>query len=730
MEPRAGEPSNHIEVIQDDVWMQEEPGPRLEQYSRLDPALRSVVALIARQDWDQVYRRTGVRRDLLQSNEPQYLPLLVEYDWKDIKTVRKAREWLQAFKLEAPEAFFPTGEKEQDRPPPRYATARIAVRSDDPSLLFLKSEERIELREQITRILNDKKGYVVRLELPGAAQAFNAEALGDIGLTPGNRQQPGIGPRLDGTGVVIGIIDDGCAFAHPNFLRDIAAAPGLESRLLCLWDQGRSSAPGPWKAVSGYVFQGYEVTKGDIDFALGQPGLVNSRVVDEDRVYRFLSHEIADLASHGTHVMDIAAGNGRAPMSTEGTAPNADIIFVQLPAASIASGGVTLHAAIFEGIDYIFQRAGNRPVVINVSYGGYAGPHDGTSIVEQKIDLELAARRNRAVVVSAGNGFEADCHAAGTLPFRGNTRRNLKWIIKPEDPTDNMLEIWYSAGKVLQLSLTSPTGQTIGPAAGLGLGAGPQLLQSQGKLLGTFDHQQAVAPNGLNRIEIRIHPTGSVGSPSTTPLAPPGVWQVHLDVVQGPVKYHAWIERDTAGRPGGARRMQSHFDPADAESRGTLASYATGRRSISVGAYNSATQEVCRYSACGPTRDGRQKPDVLAPAEEDAAGRGILCASARSALPSRMNGTSASAPQVAGLVALLLQAAAAKGKTLSATQIQTYVRSGAKNAYQPVNPPRPLRPNAHVEADKWRRVKQSDPKVWKELIGNGRLNWPASITQV
>jgi subtilisin family serine protease len=730
MATKGGEPSVQIELVQDDDWMQPEPGPRLEEYSRLHPGLRSVVALIARKDWDQLHRRTGIRQDPSRRHEPQYLPLLVEFDWKDIESATRAREWLQGFNLEVPDAFFPNEEKEQNGPPPRFATARIALRSDDPSLLFLMSEQEIQLREQITRILNDKKGYVVRLELPGAAQAFNADALGDIGLTPGNRRPTGIDPWLDGTGVVIGIIDDGCAFAHPNFLRDIAAAPGLESRVLYLWDQGRTGAAGPWKPVTSYFSQGCELTKGDIDFALGQPGFVNSRIVDEDRVYRALNHEIADLASHGTHVMDIAAGNGRAPMSTEGMAPNADIIFVQLPAASIASGGVTLDRNIIEGIDYIFQRAGNRPVVINISYGGYAGPHDGTSIVEAKIDLALASKRNRAVVVSAGNGFEADCHAAGTLPRRGNPSRTLKWIIKPEDPTDNMLEIWYSAGKQLQLSLTTPTGQTIGPSASLGLGAGPQLLISSGLMLGTFDHQPAVASNKMNRIEIRIHPTGSVGNPSTTPLAPAGVWQVHLDVVQGPLKYFAWIERDTAGRPGGARRMQSHFDPGDAEVCGTLASYATGKRSISVGAYNCATQEVCRYSACGPTRDRRQKPDVLAPAEEDAAGRGILCASSRSALPSRMNGTSASAPLVAGLVALLLQTAKAKGKTLSAAQIQKYVRIGANNAYQPVNPPRPLRPNKHVEMDGRRRIKQSDPKVWKELIGSGRLDWPASVKQV
>lgn len=528
MATKGGEPSNDIELVDDDSWRQSDPGPRIEEYSRLDPGLRSAVAMIGERDWDQLYRRTGIRWDPAPQTSPQFLPLLVEYDWKDIRTADAAREWLREFHIEIGEAFFPTGTQD---PPPRYATARIPVRADDPALLFLKSGEQKHLRTQITSILNDKRAYVVRLELPRAAQPFNVDALADIGLMPADRQQRGIGPRLDGTGVVIGIIDDGCAFAHPNFLRDIASAPGVESRLLYLWDQGRSSAPAPWRTVSNYLSQGYELTKSDIDHALGQPGFVNNSVVDEDRVYAFLDHQVADLASHGTHVMDIAAGNGRAPMSTEGVAPNADIIFVQLPAASIASGGALLDAAIFEGIDYIFRRAGNRAVVINVSFGGYAGPHDGTSIVEQKIDLELTNRSNCSVVVAAGNGFEADCHTSGRLPFRRKKSRTVIWNIKPEDPTANLLEVWYDSNAALELTLTTPAGQTLGPAS---LGAGPQSLVSQGKLLGTIDHQAGVAPSGANRIAVQINPTGPTRSGSTTPLAPAGSWQVHLKTLGGP----------------------------------------------------------------------------------------------------------------------------------------------------------------------------------------------------
>ena len=118
--------------------------------------------------------------------------------------------------------------------------------------------------------------------------------------------------------------------------------------------------------------------------------------------------------------------------------------------------------------------------------------------------------------------------------------------------------------------------------------------------------------------------------------------------------------------------------PGRRRPRYTLASLATGKHTISVGAYNTATDEMCRYSASGPTQDEKMKPDVCAPAEEDAAGRGILCASSRRAQPTRMNGTSASAPHVTGLVALMFQFNRDRGgSALTADDIRAKIAGGA-----------------------------------------------------
>jgi MYXO-CTERM domain-containing protein len=76
----------------------------------------------------------------------------------------------------------------------------------------------------------------------------------------------------------------------------------------------------------------------------------------------------------------------------------------------------------------------------------------------------------------------------------------------------------------------------------------------------------------------------------------------------------------------------------------TLSLPADAAGAITVGSYLVETVEVVSYSSRGPTEDGRQKPDLVA-------ATGVSTAS----LGTRMGeGTSYSAPHVAGAAALLL----------------------------------------------------------------------------
>jgi len=121
---------------------------------------------------------------------------------------------------------------------------------------------------------------------------------------------------------------------------------------------------------------------------------------------------------------------------------------------------------------------------------------------------------------------------------------------------------------------------------------------------------------------------------------------------------HAWIERDNA--------PPTEFVGHDTEEM-TISVPGTADAVITVGAVKSALPvRVGRFSSFGPTRDGREKPDLCAPGVEIPAalhgsGDGVIS----------MCGTSQAAPHVTGAVALLLSKAKTSGAAVpTASQIR------------------------------------------------------------
>jgi hypothetical protein len=113
-------------------------------------------------------------------------------------------------------------------------------------------------------------------------------------------------------------------------------------------------------------------------------------------------------------------------------------------------------------------------------------------------------------------------------------------------------------------------------------------------------------------------------------------------------------------------------DLAQSNAAGSIATPADANGAISVGAFDPLTGELEPYSSQGPTSDGRPKPDFIAPTD----------------VPSRIfapffTGTSAAAPQLAGLAALLKSAA----PDLSADAIATYLRRQAVDTGAPGRDP-------------------------------------------
>lgn len=249
-----------------------------------------------------------------------------------------------------------------------------------------------------------------------------------------------------GRGVVIGIIDSGCDFAHKNFRH-----PDGSTRLLAFWNQdGNSSHDSPYD-------YGKEYKQDHINQAL-----------QASNPYTALGYQPEDRA-HGTHVMDIAVGNGQGS-GIPGVAPTADIVFVQPSRReldSIVGNGERAvqecygnTVTLLEAMDYIFNIAGDRPCVINISLGLNGGPHDGTTLVEQGIDALVTAKPNRAIVIAAGNFYDTGIHASGIVPQDGYF--DLQWEIPRDNPRQKEIEVWYSGQDQFQLEILDPDSISLG----------------------------------------------------------------------------------------------------------------------------------------------------------------------------------------------------------------------------------------------------------------------------
>lgn len=444
----------------------------------------------------------------------------------------------------------------------------------------------------------------------GPADARLAEHFGGADLP---RRSDSLAQR--GDSVVVACVDFGCDIGHPHFRRSDGS-----TRFLALWDQRR-----PARAGNRYGY-GTIYDRSDIDRALRAPD-----------PYAALGYHPAEaelsesLGSHGTHVLDVAAGSG----IPSGVAPGADLIFVHLAARNAPLiGGLGDSVRLLEAVDFIRATAGDRYWSCNCSVGRTAGEHSGRGVVDRALDAVVEERAGQCVILSAGNYAARRLAAHGWISPRGTDV--LEWIVEPNDLTPNELEVWYDGGDRFGAELEAPTGHRFT----VDLDSWADVIIDR-RIVGRLYHRAHDPAAGLaNHLDCFLGAS-----------APSGTWRLRLrglDVLDG--RYHAWIERDAARAP-----AQSSFTAERASPRFTLGSLATGFRTITVAAVDPATREPAPFSSQGPTRDGRVRPDIAAP------GVAVLAARStpRGGVPGsgglvRMSGTSMAAPHVTGTVALML----------------------------------------------------------------------------
>ena len=451
--------------------------------------------------------------------------------------------------------------------------------------------------------------------------------------------------ELKGTGVLLGIIDSGINYVHPDFRNEDGT-----TRIAYLWDQSIAGRP-----PSGFL-TGTEYTRAQINEALSKP----------TRAERLAIVPSEDVVGHGTHVAGIAGGNGRASNNNNvGAAPEAEYIIVKLGQPDYE--GFVRNVEIMLAVRYVLEKATQlgKPVAINLSIGMSSGPHDGNALLEQYLD-DAATRWKNNIVVGAGNEGNTGNHTAGTVTEGDSVSFQFQ---VGENLTSYNLSVWKSFIDVFEFEVIDPAGRRT-----------PRIVYAEGPvrngLGGTIVYSSFAGPSPLNGDEeFAIYlSSGTATRPITS-----GSWTVviyGISVIDG--RYNAWGPTSEV-----TGRNSFFLNPVETT---TLTTPSTSRLVISVGAYNSQTGELAPFSGQGFGRNNSViKPDLVAPGVE------ISSASHLTNGYRVLSGTSMAAPHVTGGAALLMQWGIVEQNNdfLYGENLKTYLLRGAKKDIPQVTYPSP-----------------------------------------
>ena len=449
---------------------------------------------------------------------------------------------------------------------------------------------------------------------------------------------PPVGEK--GDRCLFGLIDTGVDILHEAFSDGQGG-----TRIRAIWHQADDTGPSPHDVDPNAFSQDYgRLYLGDELDALVKGFHQNSPPVSDalrDDWNLFSS-------GHGTHVASIGAGGPFGALGG-GMAPEAPIVAVipnlkSDPASPHSLGYSLTHVdavhflnAVANAKTKVFDQA--LPMVVNVSLGMNAGPHDGKTPLEVAFTMATSdgTKRGFAIVKSAGNEAGRAGHAR--INAATGSRSVIGWEAGPDDRDSDYLEVWYEDIDDLRFRLRPPGVSTADDEPDISVDSDPA-------------NRLSLVRFGGNTIQLQLVPGTGHGSQLTVeiksgsrPIAP-GRWRLdvlgrRIDSENGIVD--AWIERSNQ-RP---VRFVSPDDDYTISIPGTVGSV------ICVGASDCAPDfpAIADFSSRGLTRDAIQKPDITAPGvaiTAARAGRADLAATVSK------DGTSMAAPHVAGAIALVL----------------------------------------------------------------------------
>lgn len=510
----------------------------------------------------------------------------------------------------------------------------ISKISDNISTAFIKVQD-LPLLESIQCIKYADIGEKVEFEVNNARNTTNTNSV-----HMGN----GINQAYSGTGVIIGIIDVGFDYTHPNF-KDING----NLRISRVWERSNTSGTPP----------------SNLGFTYGSEYVGTTAILNKQ--YDMINK------SHGTHVAGTAAGTGTGNLSLlKGMAPNSEIVLV-----SGFNQVISADNNYIDAINYVknYANSVNKPVVINMSFGTGLGPHDGTTLEEEAIN-NLSNIPGVVLVAAAGNDGGEKKHAVNV--FNGNQTKfllNNKNIYSANE--ESTIDIWGN-----NQGINSAFGITIGVYNVL-----TETYESNGIQFivnGNLNFENPytlIDEDPINNDNWDINLFAEINPLNNRPHLRITCYSDNDDIFDALVvtiqsiddTIHSWCKNCNFINI-------EDFNFTDGDDYFTVGSPASANGAIAVGSYNVTNENLGNppgvvsglsyFSSKGPRTDFLIKPNVTAPGNRIVSSLSSFDTNYQSGGPifsdvtntfgthsyGKMQGTSMAAPVVTGIVALWLQA--------------------------------------------------------------------------
>ena len=419
--------------------------------------------------------------------------------------------------------------------------------------------------------------------------------------------------NLQGTDVIIGLIDTGIDYQNPIF-RNLDGS----TRIAGIWDQTIQDGTPP----EGF-FYGTEYRREQIDEALQSENPLS--VVPS-----------TDENSHGTFLASLAAGGASEENRFIGAAPDATLAVVKLkPAKQYLKDFYEIHtdAACYQetdimlGLSYLNGLAAqlDMPLVICIAVGTNLGGHSASSPLNGLLEI-YANLAQRVIVIGTGNEANKRHHYLGVSQNINDVKEAE--IRVPSGVNGFTLELWTTNPNIMKVTIVSPSG-----------GRTPMFSVRETETQSYRFIFEGTRVSLTYKLFLERSNAELIIMQFQAPTE--GVWKVIVEPLQvAEDVFHMWLPV-TEFLQGDVYFLESNPDFTITEPGNTLTS-------ITVGFYNGVENSVAISSGRGYTRGRGIKPDFVAP------GVNVTGAVLRNQFAER-TGSSIAVGITAGAAALMLE---------------------------------------------------------------------------